>query len=66
MYNGTVKFFNLKSKFGFIKCTEDGKEYYVHAKDIEGGELNADDKVTFELQDAKRGPQAVQVKKVQS
>jgi len=64
MYSGIIKFFNQKSKFGFIKCNEDEKEYYVHAKDIDGGIiLNADDKVTFELKEAKRGPEAVNVKK---
>ena len=64
MLTGTVKFFNIKNKFGFIKCNEDGNEYYVQAKNINGGQLNQDDKVEFELKDAKRGPEAVQVKKI--
>ena len=64
MLTGTVKFFNIKNKFGFIKCNEDGKEYYVQAKNINVGQLNQDDKVEFELKDAKRGPEAVQVKKI--
>jgi len=64
MHSGIIKFFNQKSKFGFIKCDEDGKEYYVHAKDVEEGViLNADDKVSFELKEAKRGMEAVKVKK---
>lgn len=63
MKTGTVKFFNTKSNFGFIRCEEDNKEYYVHGKDVEGGNLNAEDKVSFELKEAKRGPQAVNVKK---
>jgi len=65
MYSGTIKFFNQKSKFGFVKCNEDGKEYYVHAKDVETGVvLEAEDKVSFELKEAKRGPEAVNVKKI--
>jgi CspA family cold shock protein len=64
MKTGTVKFFNTKSNFGFIRCNEDSKEYYVHGNDIEGGVLMADDKVSFELKEAKRGPQAVNVKKL--
>jgi CspA family cold shock protein len=65
MYSGTIKFFNQKSKFGFVKCNEDGKEYYVHAKDVEAGvTLETDDKVSFELKEAKRGPEAVNVKKI--
>lgn len=63
MKKGTVKFFNPKSNFGFIRCEEDGKEYYVHGKDIEGA-IETDDKVSFELKEAKRGPQAVNVKKI--
>jgi CspA family cold shock protein len=64
MLSGTVKFFNIKNKFGFIKCNEDGKEYYVHGKNVSGEQLNENDKVEFELKEAKRGPEAVQVKKV--
>jgi cold shock CspA family protein len=64
MFTGTVKFFNVKNKFGFVKCNEDGKEYYVHAKNVEGEQLNQNDYVQFELKDTKRGSEAVQVKKV--
>ncbi|MDP2385411.1 MAG: cold shock domain-containing protein [Bacteroidota bacterium] len=62
MNTGIVKFYNTKSGFGFIKCNEDGKEYYVHSNDVEI-EIKADDKVSFELKEAKRGPQAIKVKK---
>ena len=64
MFTGTVKFFNVKNKFGFVKCNEDGKEYYVHAKNVEGEQLNQNDSVQFELKDTKRGSEAVQVKKI--
>ncbi len=62
--NGTVKFFNNKNKFGFIKCDETQKEYYVHEKDLTNGPITENDKVTFELKDAKRGPQAINVVKL--
>jgi CspA family cold shock protein len=64
MLKGTVKFFNVKNKFGFITEDETGKEYYVHIKDVEGT-IVENDKVSFELEDAKRGPQAVKVKKAE-
>lgn len=65
MLTGTIKFFNHKNKFGFIKCNEDGKEYYVHAKNIVSEQyINQGDKVEFELKDASRGPEAIQVKKI--
>ncbi|MCD6069048.1 MAG: cold-shock protein [Bacteroidetes bacterium] len=63
MKTGTVKFFNSKSNFGFIRSDEDSTEYYVHGNDVEGT-VQADDKVSFELKEAKRGPQAVKVKKI--
>jgi cold shock protein len=62
MKRGTVKFFNEVKKFGFIACPDDGKEYYVHIKDI-SEPLKEGDTVTFDLQEMKRGPQAVNVKK---
>ncbi|MFL5754591.1 MAG: cold-shock protein [Bacteroidia bacterium] len=64
MLKGTVKFFNLKNKFGFIREEETGKEYYVHIKDVEGT-IAENDKVSFEIEDAKRGPQAVKVKRIE-
>ncbi len=65
MLTGTIKFFNHKNKFGFIKCIEDGKEYYVHAKNIVSEQhLNEGDKVEFELKDASRGPEATRVNKI--
>lgn len=63
MRNGRVKFFNAKSKFGFITDIQEGKEYYVHAKDI-AEEVKEGDLVEFEIVTLKRGPAAVQVKKL--
>ena len=62
MRNGRVKFFNLKSKFGFITDIQEAKEYYVHAKDL-AEEVKEGDLVEFEIVALKRGPVAVNVKK---
>lgn len=62
MLQGKVMFFNQKSKFGFIKGI-DGTEYYVHAKHTKEV-LGQDDEVEFELNIAKRGPEAVNVRKI--
>lgn len=64
MRTGSVKFFNNKNKFGFIVDDETKKEYYVHAKDVEG-EVSDGDRVNFEVMEAAKGPQAVKVKKVE-
>lgn len=63
MRTGTVKFFNQKTKFGFIIDNETKKEYYAHAKNMEG-EIAADDQVTFDLKPAARGEECVNVKKI--
>jgi cold shock protein len=64
MRKGTVKFFNTEKKFGFIIDSDDKKEYYVHAKDLLE-QVSQGDTVEYELQEFKRGLQAVGVKKVQ-
>lgn len=60
MKKGIVKFFNRKSKFGFIRDAETGSEYYVAGKDVIGT-IDEGDSVTFELKEEKRGPAAVNV-----
>lgn len=60
MKKGVVKFFNRKSKFGFIRDSETGTEYYVHAKDI-NGQVDEGVAVTFEVKEEKRGPAAFNV-----
>ena len=62
MHTGVVKFFNNKTKFGFITDDETKKEYYVHIKHVEGV-IQAGDKVFFELVPAKRGDECVKVRK---
>lgn len=64
MPKGKIIFFNAKSKFGFIKG-EDGQEYYVHAKAINGDIPQEGEEVEFEIREAKRGPEAFQVKKIE-
>lgn len=61
MNNGTVKFFNESKGFGFIKDDEDDKEYFVHITGIID-KIKEDDKVTYELQEGKKGLNAVNVR----
>jgi CspA family cold shock protein len=62
MKKGIVKFLNESTKFGFITCDEDQKDYYVHIKDVLIP-LKAGDRVMFELQSSKKGLKAVKVQK---
>jgi CspA family cold shock protein len=66
--NGTVKFFNTAKGFGFIQPDDGSKDVFVHATALEAAgihSLNEGDKVTFVLEDDRRGrgKQAGQVQK---
>lgn len=59
---GTVKFFNRTKNFGFISG-EDGKDYFVHISQVEGGEaLEDNQEVDFESAETDRGLQAQKVR----
>ncbi len=62
MNKGTVKFFNNSKGFGFIKDAESTKEYFVHANGLID-QIKENDVVTFELQDGRKGLNAVNVRK---
>jgi len=61
MNKGIVKFFNESKGFGFI--TEDGssKDHFVHVSGLID-EIREGDNVEFELQEGKKGMNAVNVK----
>lgn len=59
--NGTVKFFNEGKGFGFITPDEGGKDIFVHANALNGTRLNEGDKVSFDVEEGRKGPNAVNV-----
>ncbi|PLX12275.1 MAG: cold-shock protein [Marinilabiliales bacterium] len=61
MNTGTVKFFNDAKGFGFIKEDDSNKEHFVHVSGLID-EINEDDRVEFELQEGKKGLNAVNVR----
>ena len=61
MKTGKVKFFNQSKGFGFIKDSDSEKEYFVHISGLVDKIKEGDD-VTFELQEGKKGLNAVDVK----
>ena len=61
MKEGKVKFFNDTKGFGFIKDANDDKEYFVHVTGLID-EIRENDVVSFELQEGKKGLNAVNVK----
>ncbi len=61
MNKGIVKFFNESKGFGFIKDAETEKEYFVHVSGLKD-QIRENDEVTYELQEGKKGLNAVNVK----
>ena len=58
---GTVKWYNRKKGYGFIKG-EDGEDYFVHYSALKQGTFIRDnDLVSFEAADTDKGKQAQQV-----
>lgn len=62
MSKGTVKFFNETKGFGFVTDEENGQEYFVHVSGLIDS-IDKDDEVTFDLQEGRKGLNAINVKK---
>jgi CspA family cold shock protein len=60
MNKGTVKFFNDAKGFGFILEDETEKEHFVHVSGLID-EIREGDTVEFELEEGKKGLNAVKV-----
>jgi cold shock protein len=62
MSKGVVKFFNESKGFGFIKDGETGQEYFVHVTGLID-EIRENDEVTYDVQEGRKGLNAVNVKR---
>ncbi|MEN9999385.1 MAG: hypothetical protein RI922_2375 [Bacteroidota bacterium] len=61
MSKGVVKFFNETKGFGFIIESESSKEYFVHVSGLVD-KVKENDEVEFELEEGRKGLNAVNVK----
>ena len=64
MTTGTVKWFNDAKGFGFISPEDGSKDVFVHFSAISGDgfrSLAEGQKVTFDVEDGPKGPQATNV-----
>ena len=66
MAQGAVKWFNESKGYGFI-TVDDGKDVFVHFSAIQGEgfkTLNEGQKVSFDIVNGEKGPQAANVVKL--
>ncbi len=61
MSQGRVKFFNREKGFGFIVMEGTSKDIFVHTSGLID-EIRENDEVEFEIEDGKKGPNAVRVR----
>jgi len=66
LVNGTVKWFNSEKGYGFIEQEDGGKDVFVHFRQInksgyDRASLNEGQKVTYEIGEGQKGPQAENV-----
>lgn len=64
---GIVKWYNKEKGYGFISCN-DGKDVFAHHSQIKAKgpekELLEGESVTFDIQEAERGPMATNIQKL--
>ncbi|AIY83048.1 MULTISPECIES: cold-shock protein [Clostridium] len=64
---GVVKWFNEEKGYGFISC-DDGNDVFVHYSQVKeqgnNKDLHEGENVTFDIEEGKKGPMAVNVQKM--
>src|SRR3712207_3917540 len=67
MLRGTVKWFDGEKGYGFIRSDDGGEDVFVHHTGIAGSgfkSLDEGEKVTYEIAQGSRGPQAQNVSRL--
>ncbi len=61
MANGKVDFFNDTGGYGFISTEDADDDVFFHMEDVGGPDLEEGQDITFEIEQAPKGPRATNV-----
>jgi len=61
MAQGTVDFFHDRKGYGFIETDEADDDVFFHMEDIGGPDLEEGQELEFDIEQADKGPRAVNV-----
>ncbi len=68
MVTGTVKFFHDRKGYGFIERDDtdedEDDDVFFHMEDVGGPDLEEGEEVEFEVEEADKGPRAVDVERL--
>ncbi len=68
MVTGTVKFFHDRKGYGFIERDDtdedEDDDVFFHMEDVGGPDLEEGEEVEFEVEEADKGPRAVNVERL--
>ncbi|MDY6817981.1 MAG: cold-shock protein [Halobacteriales archaeon] len=61
MATGTVDFFHDEKGYGFIATEDSDDDVFFHMEDVGGPDLEEGQEVEFDIEQADKGPRAVNV-----
>mgnify|MGYP003835480911 CR=1 FL=1 len=64
MANGTVAFFHDRKGYGFIETDDADEDVFFHMEDVGGPDLEEGQEVEFDIEQADKGPRAVNLQRV--
>jgi len=64
MASGTVAFFHDRKGYGFIETDDADEDVFFHMEDVGGPDLEEGQEVEFDIEQADKGPRAVNLQRV--
>ncbi len=64
MATGTVVFFHDRKGYGFIESDDADDDVFFHMEDVGGPDLEEDQEVEFDIEEAEKGPRATNIERL--